>query len=84
MKQLTAVQREEQIKILNSLKNPERLEEFKKVLGDNGQETVEVSSQPAKPKQEQERGNGNENEKSVPVQPPAHNGLRPGGEFNLF
>jgi hypothetical protein len=84
MKQLTAAQREEQIKILNSLKNPERLEEFKKVLGDNGQKTAKESSPPAKPKQEQERGNGNENEKSAPVQPPVHNGLRPGGEFNLF
>jgi hypothetical protein len=84
MKQLNAAQREEQIKILNSLKNPERLEEFKKVLGDNGQKTAKESSPPAKPKQEQERGNGNENEKSAPVRPPAHNGLRPGGEFNLF
>jgi len=32
MKQLSPSQREEQIRILNSLKNPDRLEEFKKIL----------------------------------------------------
>ena len=34
LKKLTSEQREEQIKILNSLKNPERLEEFKRLLSE--------------------------------------------------
>lgn len=40
MKELTPWQREEQIKILNSLKNGERLKEFRKIL--EGQSKPEI------------------------------------------
>jgi hypothetical protein len=45
LKKLTSEQREEQIKILNSLKNPERLEEFKKVLSGIPAVNVESANQ---------------------------------------
>jgi hypothetical protein len=72
MKEMTPAQREEQIKILNSLKNSDRLEEFKKIL-------AEIGSKPEA--KETHEANGKE---AVPGAPPADPAQGQAQEFNYF
>jgi hypothetical protein len=72
MKEMTPAQREEQIKILNSLKNNERLEEFKRILSEIGSKT-EAKETP--------EANGKE---AAPGAQPADSAQGQAQEFNYF
>jgi hypothetical protein len=72
MKEMTPAQREEQIKILNSLKNSDRLEEFKRILAEIGSK-MEAKETP--------EANGKE---AAPGAPPADPAQGQAQEFNYF
>jgi len=72
MKQMTPAQREEQIRILNSLKNSDRLEEFKRILAEIGSKS-----------EAKETGEGSEKE-VVPGAPTTNHAQSQTQEFSYF